>query len=262
MFQSAPGLTVGRCWNEPDGVIDTEVFQSAPGLTVGRCHGVWIFANDIADVSIRARPHGRAMHHAVVALFARAGVSIRARPHGRAMPSSLMLAACLMKFQSAPGLTVGRCCAVRLLDGSRDCFNPRPASRSGDACPRPRRKLAPPPFQSAPGLTVGRCIQAGGGGNGVADGRFNPRPASRSGDAAVDERLEIHLAGFQSAPGLTVGRCAAPAPVMTLTEQFQSAPGLTVGRCSFQDWRQDPDASVSIRARPHGRAMPFNNLER
>ncbi len=70
------------------------------------------FANSDAlqEVSIRARPGGRAMpttHDEIVCLV---HVSIRARPGGRAMPRLL---------------------SRRLFNGS--CFNPRPPWRTGDA---------------------------------------------------------------------------------------------------------------------------------
>jgi len=39
-------------------------------------------------------------------------VSIRARPHGRAMHAGLTKNISVLWFQSAPGLTVGRCVRV------------------------------------------------------------------------------------------------------------------------------------------------------
>ncbi len=109
-----------------------------------------------------------------------------------------------------------------------ECFNPRPASRSGDALDfrdavgpalvsiraRPHGRAMPGiaddadaerEFQSAPGLTVGRCQKRAGG--------------------------ELREQGFQSAPGLTVGRCIGGRYRSSKCLRFQSAPGLTVGRC-------------------------------
>ena len=62
-------------------------------------------------------------------------------------------------FQSAPGREAGRCPAQRCADRCRDCFNPRPAVRPGDAssCWYQRAAFA----------------------------RFNPRPAVRPGDAVA-----------------------------------------------------------------------------
>ncbi len=134
-------------------------------------------------------------------------VSIRARPHGRAMRSTARDPPRRRAFQSAPGLTVGRChCAMRCLFDTTG-FNPRPASRSGDALDRKASCSSPSMFQSAPGLTVGRC------------------------DHPIAHALHLH--------------------------PFQSAPGLTVGRCAELVREQVVARHVSIRARPHGRAMRF-----
>ena len=84
-------------------------------------------------VSIRARPHGRAMHLRAGCFFGTVEVSIRARPHGRAMHPKLIEVLVSPMFQSAPGLTVGRCPRRCPATPRSNCFNPRPASRSGDA---------------------------------------------------------------------------------------------------------------------------------
>jgi len=84
-------------------------FQSAPGLTVGRCLAESGHGSVKSLVSIRARPHGRAMPDQFVSGRARHLVSIRARPHGRAMREADMIVSRDDWFQSAPGLTVGRC---------------------------------------------------------------------------------------------------------------------------------------------------------
>ena len=84
MFQSAPGLTTGRYRAIKLQSIALEKFQSAPGLTTGRYVRLRLSAGEWCNVSIRARPHDRAIH--------RTG---RGSPH-------------LQMFQSAPGLTTGR----------------------------------------------------------------------------------------------------------------------------------------------------------
>jgi hypothetical protein len=134
LFQSAPGLSAGRCSDSPSFSARTVKFQSAPGLSAGRCL-------DAAD----------AVAHALV-------VSIRARPFGRAMPLK------------APSLPPPACCfnprpAFRPGDARRRaaslpaelCFNPRPAFRPGDAMWRPASSASARRFQSAPGLSAGRC---------------------------------------------------------------------------------------------------------
>ncbi len=182
----------------------------------------------VFDVSIRARPHGRAMRVAGAARGIQAGVSIRARPHGRAMLSSTRREKTLHTFQSAPGLTVGRCSTFGGFGEPRTGFNPRPASRSGDA-------------RSTP--TVQEAALS-----------FNPRPASRSGDATGLMRASpALLVSIRARPH---GR-AMPSHVRggDTVYWFQSAPGLTVGRCFELLCEHCIGDPVSIRARPHGRAM-------
>jgi len=155
-FQSAPGLTVGRCLSMNGQRIACGMFQSAPGLTVGRC-----------DVGT---DHGAYEH---------------------------------VEFQSAPGLTVGRCAVAVELDGLLAGFNPRPASRSGDA---PTVKSTVPSlivFQSAPGLTVGRCPPTRSPARPAAG--FNPRPASRSGDACTRKGWASPCSGFNPRPASRSG---------------------------------------------------------
>ena len=60
------------------------MFQSAPGLTAGRCNAAR-YTGRHTLVSIRARPDGRAMHCIRQRIRGGVVVSIRARPDGRAM---------------------------------------------------------------------------------------------------------------------------------------------------------------------------------
>ncbi len=209
LFQSAPGLTVGRCAQRL-GVLGGGVGVSIRARPHGRAMPFGpIGGRPVGDVSIRARPHGRAMPPASLPAPVPGAVSIRARPHGRAMPISLIDITFACAFQSAPGLTVGRCVAAGVNTGAVTLF------------------------QSAPGLTVGRC----------------PDNTLRYGSPEQ----------FQSAPGLTVGRCAGSTLYSFTRFLFQSAPGLTVGRCRISANRGHAWCHVSIRARPHGRAMQAAN---
>ncbi len=134
----------------------TRMFQSAPGLTVGRCQRPCQPAHCGRAVSIRARPHGRAMRPDVWELFAAS------------------------MFQSAPGLTVGRCMEPQFfVDDARV-------------------------FQSAPGLTVGRCVMLATCGTATMVS-IRARPHGRAMRRGTDAALRVQK--FQSAPGLTVGRC-------------------------------------------------------
>ncbi len=161
-FQSAPGLTTGRCRCYGMPWIGRRTFQSAPGLTTGRCgtasarrprpasfnprpasrpgDALHVTAFEPVEACFNPRPASRpgdALKHAH--LTRHDLVSIRARPHDRAMPSGSSRRRLSLTFQSAPGLTTGRC---RTKHGKRritTCFNPRPASRPGDA--RLRRQV-------------------------------------------------------------------------------------------------------------------------
>ena len=184
MFQSAPGQLAGRCHGCPSAHETTNMFQSAPGQLAGRCavkRPLCIYAS---EVSIRARPIGRAMPPFRVASDHWQGVSIRARPIGRAMPWDRHDRAESLLFQSAPGQLAGRCRSrsprrsqchevsirarpigramplpVRRKSLFTRCFNPRPANWPGDA-------------------SVGLICSS-------ITTRFNPRPANWPGDAGV-----------------------------------------------------------------------------
>ncbi len=157
-------------------------------------------------------------------------------------------------FQSAPGLTVGRCSDLQQPVRGTAGFNPRPASRSGDAY---RHRLIEWATQvSIRARPHGRAMRSRLPAARRRRSCFNPRPASRSGDALDEIDAMDTVVEFQSAPGLTVGRCRAHAFHPVRDWLFQSAPGLTVGRCSREIDGLQAEMLVSIRARPHGRAMP------
>ena len=104
-FQSAPGLEAGRCRIAAALPAARGWFQSAPGLEAGRCLAIGLRLCLGPDVSIRARPRGRAMPVIEPWPLSVADlVSIRARPRGRAMRDRAR---------------------SRLPSGAR--FNPRPA---------------------------------------------------------------------------------------------------------------------------------------
>ena len=132
MFQSAPAPKDGRCRESPRGgsrgtgfnprpprrtgdalshitaYLMSLAFQSAPAPKDGRCtSGDDEEAGD--DVSIRARPEGRAMRQKLWRSQRAAQVSIRARPEGRAMPGQRRTRLSVLLFQSAPAPKDGRC---------------------------------------------------------------------------------------------------------------------------------------------------------
>ena len=132
-FQSAPGQLAGRCdvsadtWSTPSGFNPrpanwpgdarmascdapiSRLFQSAPGQLAGRCAGGCSANSGLTDVSIRARPIGRAMHG-----------------QGALLGGGQW-------FQSAPGQLAGRCTVGSGWTKAFTGFNPRPANWPGDA---------------------------------------------------------------------------------------------------------------------------------
>ena len=59
---------------------------------------------------------------------------------------------------------------------------------------------------------------------------------------------------FQSAPGLTVGRCGMDCDIGRAPAGFNPRPASRSGDATAETVRSVPEP-VSIRARPHGRAM-------
>ncbi len=111
-------------------------FNPRPAIWPGDAKAKWLMAEG-QDVSIRARPSGRAMQ----ALQGERGQS--------------------EMFQSAPGHLAGRCRETPNCVAVLCCFNPRPAIWPGDAN---RTALPVVPcyrFQSAPGHLAGRCRLSG-----------------------------------------------------------------------------------------------------
>ena len=180
------------------------------------------------DVSIRARPIGRAMPCLYFSCF-QATKSFNPRPAdwpGDALlPSSL---ASRNQFQSAPGRLAGRCFIFH--QGV------------------PINTL----FQSAPGRLAGRCDGLGDAGGAAGAVSIRARPIGR---AMLPEWVmisAIHM--FQSAPGRLAGRCAFGSSPTTSRRCFNPRPADWPGDARSQD-QGTQGQHVSIRARPIGRAM-------
>ena len=157
-FQSAPGQLAGRCGAPPRIRWTDEEFQSAPGQLAGRCRIGRMGRGGRQGVSIRARPIGRAMHHAPQVARGDLGVSIRARPIGRAM---LVVARgdgrhCL--FQSAPGQLAGRCMGSPEAVAAVLTFQSAPGQLAGRCDWKSSASNLHGVFQSAPGQLAGRCL--------------------------------------------------------------------------------------------------------
>ncbi len=129
--------------------------------------------------------------------------SIRARPFGRAMQTIRALREYVASFQSAPGLSAGRCTASDIDSAAWRLFQSAPglsAGRCFSSCQAPSDIN---PFQSAPGLSAGRC------------------PATSLADTSS--------VLFQSAPGLSAGRCMPSFPLCPASSGFNPRPAFRPG---------------------------------
>ena len=195
--------------------------------------------------------------------------SILARPEGRALPFvPSYYYASMHKFQSSPGPRAGRCRSCRPTT-TRRCtsFNPRPARGPGAAPSPVPIACSFSKFQSSPGPRAGRCRLA------LLDSAILDivsilaRPEGRALLAVVAVSQDQTL--FQSSPGPRAGRCDSgngsgnrstgfnPRPAIL----FQSSPGPRAGRCPASSSPTRPTGTVSILARPEGRALHVERAE-
>ena len=184
-------------------------------------------------VSILARPHGRAQRQRVAAeVLDHLAVSILARPHGRAQPTT----------------SPERSNAWR-------SFNPRPPSWTGATPERRGLARAPNLFQSSPALMDGRNrvrhrhhhLQLRG---------FNPRPPSWTGATSVSPQpTPPRTWRFNPRPPSWTGATRFIKRLRTEIREFQSSPALMDGRNLSKHASTAAKPTVSILARPHGRAQ-------
>ena len=134
---------------------------------------------------------------------------------------------CQQWFQSAPGHLAGRCSAGIVPVNVVTCFNPRPAIWPGDAWST---------------LTL----------EGMPRVSIRARPSGRA--MRTMTREPAAQPWFQSAPGHLAGRCGWRVGGGADRTGFNPRPAIWPGdamrRCTAMLW-----CSVSIRARPSGRAM-------
>ncbi len=221
------GRAMRRWYTLPD---EPDLFQSAPGWVAGRCVRTTdaptfagLFQSAPGWVAGRCSvPQGPRV--------ANYRVSIRARLGGRAMLADMDLTDSFFTFQSAPGWVAGRCRRRPPRKDQPTRFNPRPAGWPGDA-----------PDYSPIGRAELVSIRARLGGRAMPDRArptrkcsisFNPRPAGWPGDASIDS------------------------PDLRRRKRFNPRPAGWPGDAMVEHIRPAP-ASVSIRARLGGRAMPF-----
>ena len=194
MFQSSPGPKAGRYLIRYNYYMLQKAFQSSPGPKAGRYRpagsglrssarpcfnprparrpGATLVALDLVlrrvDVSILARPEGRALQRRGADRRLHHELSILARPEGRALPR---------------GWRTPR-------TRRETSFNPRPARRPGATSPGwPRWPGRRARFQSSPGPKAGRYSPRPYRHGRRSTPCFNPRPARRPGATSCDRRV-------------------------------------------------------------------------
>jgi hypothetical protein len=234
-------------------------------------------------VSIHARPCGRAMPHRVSASAATQliqSVCFNPRPTlrpGDAIKRAPRLMSSL--FQSTPDLAAGRCGMPNALveRSSIVSIHARPCGRAMRMPPASAPLI--PVFQSTPDLAAGRCgtdtLRSG-------SASFNPRPTLRPGDADQADTQSVTRATRVSIHARPCGRAMPRAQRVSIDDLrgcrslFQSTPDLAAGRCERQSRVSDQSnprvrrsllgvdrrLSVSIHARPCGRAMHLDRASR
>ena len=182
-------------------------------------------------------------------------------------------------FNPRPALRPGDACLDWEYDSVPFCFNPRPALRPGDASSTSSTASKVVVFQSAPGLGAGRSVLIDVGSSlGVL---FQSAPGLGAGRSAVvavgglvgaavsirarpwgrairpaDPYTALGLQSFNPRPALGPGDPSSVVVMRLIVTGFQSAPGLGAGRSLHRLGVLPQADSVSIRARPWGRAIP------
>ena len=229
MFQSSPGLLAGRYAGFAAALLLFLCFNPRPAFWPGEYDGTPVSSLPIVNVSILARPFGRAY----------------LSPWIHCLPPR--------RFQSSPGLLAGRVpepcwdtCPQDLFQSSPGLLAGRYAALRADSVDRHQVSILARPF--------GRARTRNSDPLPVIKAGFNPRPAFWPGDYACNPSIAKPVSKFQSSPGLLAGRYVMRPPCFQDRSRFQSSPGLLAGRYTEQPFRDVHSQGVSILARPFGRA--------
>ena len=201
-FQSSPGPRAGRYAEGVSVVGGLKAFQSSPGPRAGRYWHLLVAPVEPVDVSILARPEGRALH----------GRAASATPANTA-------------FQSSPGPRAGRY-VQRGLGGLLDLLDvsilARPEGRALRAVDLDTITLENVSILARP---EGRALQAGARA-GVRHGGSVSILARPEGRALPDPRVAIPLPTplFQSSPGPRAGRYSTNPHFGGLVRRLLSTP--------------------------------------
>ena len=253
------------------------LFQSTPGQLAGRCG--WMYYIYLPKYSFNPRPAnwpGDA-YCRPSCQYTRLGfnprpanwpgdaeqllpipgtteVSIHARPIGRAMPAIAFKPVTTPMFQSTPGQLAGRCLPGLVQQPAPRRFNPRPANWPGDALCRCRRTMLSLWFQSTPGQLAGRCTGISGKAGSVK--AFQSTPGQLAGRCPTRSAPSSTAKSFNPRPANWPGD-AHPSPVHPPPDgSFNPRPANWPGDAPWGARMIVAELSVSIHARPIGRAMP------
>ena len=131
MFQSSPAPKDGRYSISAMAMMGRNSFQSSPAPKDGRYFIALHIIEHPAEVSILARPEGRALLVSADLRRMSPCVSILARPEGRALPKPIRPGMARQSFQSSPAPKDGRYAGAERQVPSPQSFNPRPPRRTG-----------------------------------------------------------------------------------------------------------------------------------
>src|SRR5438552_3693043 len=164
---SVPAAILMRCFNPRPP-------QRTGAARCGRKVRLWF------EVSILARPRGRALHAAFTDALLIAVFQSSPAPEDGRCGQTVGKGAAKKEFQSSPAPEDGRCLILVILMPWVSCFNPRPPQRTGAAGTTP--------------VIQAECTC------------FNPRPPQRTGAARIVDAT-LTLLEFQSSPAPEDGRC-------------------------------------------------------
>ena len=226
-FQSSPAPEDGRYqWRshrEPDG----ESFNPRPPRRTGAT-GRASFCATLADVSILARPGGRALRSGSPLCGTIWSFQSSPAPEDGRYGMRCPLLHEFQRFQSSPAPEDGRYRPGKVLKPDRKSFNPRPPRRTGATWVMNWLNRAfCVSILARPG---GRALPFRSSNLAAYDDCFNPRPPRRTGATELRHDL-IHTAQmFQSSPAPEDGRYDIRAISFCSIEQFQSSPAPEDGR--------------------------------
>ena len=232
MFQSSPGPRAGRCLSRNRGL--QQAFQvSILARPKGRALPTVPTSSAALRPSFQSSPGPRAGRCPEQRPFAALLVSILARPKGRALLVPWIVSVPVrLSFQSSPGPRAGRCPLVvqSWTRGDRVSILARPKGRAlrDSALGGLLRGLQ----VSILARPKGRALPVCAGSTSGSAGSFNPRPAQGPGAACGTPATgRERRRGFNPRPAQGPGAASTRLNPKMAIAAFQSSPGPRAGRC-------------------------------